>query len=112
MPNRSGAQITLAAAADRNGAFRRLTIADDQHIRHFLQLCLPNLEVDLLLSGVELRAQAGGIELALNILCIFDVAIGDRQHGDLHWSQPERKRPAKCSRMMAMNRSRLPKMAR
>ena len=46
------------AGARTDGRLRRLAVADDQHVRHLLQLGLADLISDLLLPLVELHAEA------------------------------------------------------
>src|SRR5215472_6081329 len=52
-------EIAARPAPHGDGALRRLTIPDDQHVRDLLELRFANLEVYLFLPRVELDPQSG-----------------------------------------------------
>ena len=56
-PTELGALVAAGARPHRHGALRALAVADDEHVRHLLQLGLPDLISNLLLALVELDPQ-------------------------------------------------------
>src|SRR5438045_354454 len=54
---RHGADVALRAGPNRHGACALLLLAHNQHVGHFLQLGLANLETDLLRAEISLDAE-------------------------------------------------------
>src|SRR6188768_2649597 len=67
--------IAALARAHRHRAVGALAIADDQHVRHFLQLRLADLIANLFLAVVELRAQPGGFQALEDRAAVVEVPI-------------------------------------
>src|SRR5581483_10203618 len=86
------AEVTVHAVAHRHGAGALLFLADDQHVRDFLQLGLADLVADLLRSIIASDAETVRAQLVFDALAIFTKALADRHHTRLLRSQPQRKR--------------------
>src|SRR5829696_2771729 len=85
------ALVAALARPHRDGAVSALAVADDQHVRHLLQLRLADLIADLFLPIVELRTQTGGLEPFEHAAAVIEVPIGDRQDHGLDRRQPQRQ---------------------
>ena len=80
----------------RSGAHSRraglyFTIADYQHVRHLLQLGLPDLRVHPVVRIVNFNPQASCPELRSDLMTEFVVAVCDRHHHCLHGCHPQRE---------------------
>ena len=113
-PRRSrGPWSPVSAAAHRHRAFGHLAIADHQHVRHLLQLRFPNLVPDLLLAFVQFDAQAGAGQrrrARRRRSRRADRRSAARSPAPARATAGTRRRSVSIS--IAMNRSKLPKIAR
>ena len=83
--------LTGEGAHGNRVAFRFL-IAEDEHIRDLLALCLADLVADLLVAQIGLDAQASLLQTVGNVLGVVVRAVSDGHDLDLHGREPQRER--------------------
>src|SRR5204863_7937978 len=91
--HRARSLIAARASSHGHGSFRSLAVADHEHVRHLLELSLPNLISDLFLALVDLDAHPSRSQPIANRRGIGEVAIGYRENNGLDGRQPEWKCP-------------------
>src|SRR5882724_11562923 len=90
---RNGAEIVAAAVAEAHGAVFRFAGADDEHVRHLPDLCVTDAVAELLVTVVELGAEARGAQTRVHRAGVVDVLLADRQHPRLNRREPRRECP-------------------
>ena len=63
-------------------------VADDQHVRNFLQLGFPNLEAELFITEILLDSQTSPPQLCDDLLPKGYLGIGDSKHNSLDRREP------------------------
>src|SRR5262245_32789409 len=69
--------IPAGPLANRDGARLLLTVADDQHVRHLLELGLPDLISNLFLARVEMHPEARGLKSGPHRFGVIHMPVGD-----------------------------------
>ena len=80
--------LVRTEAADRDGAFIRLALADDEQQRNLGQAMLANLVIDLLVAEVGLGAQSRRPEPTNHLFGIIVGVRNDRRDHRLDWREP------------------------
>src|SRR4030042_3717334 len=84
----------LPASQPRGDALHLpLPVADNQHVRDFLELRLSDFQTQLFIAEVPLRSDSSVFEYAQNLLSMGNIPVCDREDAGLERSQPYRKRP-------------------
>ena len=85
--------VLAAETPQRNLAVIDFTLSDHEHRRDLCQAVLAHLVVNLLVAGVHLGADAGGVQRVANLDRIGVRIRRDRRHDGLHGRHPHRHAP-------------------
>src|SRR3990172_3135134 len=80
------------ADANRDSPGIRLTLADHREVRDFGHFAVAHLVVERLGALVEVRADAGGPQRAMQGARRIELPVGDGQHAHLFGRKPQRER--------------------
>jgi len=87
--HRHRAFVSEIAAFYRGRAVVNFFVAENEEVRNFLHLAVPDLFAERFGFVVKFNAHAGGFQNVAHFFAVFPVGIGDRKNPDLHGCEPD-----------------------
>src|SRR5690606_12966252 len=87
------AEILARAQSHRHRVRLSFALADDQHVRHLLELCVADLRLHAIAGAVHLDADVSVLEAPCDVFRKVELLVRDRDDLRLYRRQPGREGP-------------------